>query len=279
MNGRTSTSKNGFRVKPLVACLSVALAVAGGSVLARDARMSPGAAGTHYRPATALARIRQTLAEGGRLRARAPAKVLSTSSSRPAGTLLVTNCDDDGGAGTLRTVVASAANGDTIDLSALTCSTITLAQGAVAVDVDDLTLQGPGAQTLTIDGADADSVIAHYGAGTLAIDKLTIAHGRYDGGSPYPDGGCIYSSGSVTLADSTVTACLVGSPPAYIGEGAGVFATQSLTITASTISNSVANYYGGGGGALAIGAIQISDSTFPAIPLMAAAAACWQRVP
>ena len=79
-------------------------------------------------------------------------------------------------------------------MSALTCSTITLAQGAVAVDVDDLTLQGPGAQTLTIDGADADSVIAHYGAGTLAIDKLTIAHGRYDGGSPYPDGGCIYSS-------------------------------------------------------------------------------------
>lgn len=44
--------------------------------------------------------------------------------------------NDDGGPGTLHSVVAGTGSGDTIDLRALTCSTITLANGAIEVAVD-----------------------------------------------------------------------------------------------------------------------------------------------
>src|SRR5689334_23816680 len=47
---------------------------------------------------------------------------------RPAGTIPVTNCDDSG-AGSLRDAVTNAVSGDVIDLSALTCSAITLNTG------------------------------------------------------------------------------------------------------------------------------------------------------
>ncbi len=74
-------------------------------------------------------------------------------------TLPVTSCTDDpGDPGSLRNVLASAAEGDTVDLSALTCSTITLVNGALDTSVlgehhlYDVTLQGPGRDALTIDG-------------------------------------------------------------------------------------------------------------------------------
>ena len=51
--------------------------------------------------------------------------------------IVVTNCDDSG-PGSLRDAVAGAASGDTIDLSQLTCSTITLTSGAIEIPQDDL---------------------------------------------------------------------------------------------------------------------------------------------
>ena len=49
----------------------------------------------------------------------------------------VTNCDDDG-AGSLRAAIAAASSGDTIDLTALACSTISLTTGFIGVAEDDL---------------------------------------------------------------------------------------------------------------------------------------------
>ena len=75
-------------------------------------------------------------------------------------TRTVTTCSDDlDDPGNLRNVLASAAEGDTIDLSALTCSTITLVNGPLDTSVlgehhlYDVTLQGPGRDALTIDAA------------------------------------------------------------------------------------------------------------------------------
>lgn len=42
-----------------------------------------------------------------------------------AATIPVTNCNDSGN-GSLRAAIAEAQNGDTVDMSVLTCSTITL---------------------------------------------------------------------------------------------------------------------------------------------------------
>ena len=53
----------------------------------------------------------------------------------PADTLPVTSCADDGSADTLRSVIASASEGDVVDLSALDCSSITLTQGLIDLSV------------------------------------------------------------------------------------------------------------------------------------------------
>src|SRR5689334_21127068 len=56
----------------------------------------------------------------------------------------VTSCLDDGGFDTLRHAVQTAANpSDTIDLSKLTCSKITLINGALSVGTQNLTITGP----------------------------------------------------------------------------------------------------------------------------------------
>jgi len=65
----------------------------------------------------------------------------------------VDNCNDDGSQGTLRNEIEAAASGDTIDLSQLACSTITLGL-PIHVTQDTLHLQGPFDHTLTISGGD-----------------------------------------------------------------------------------------------------------------------------
>jgi hypothetical protein len=70
-------------------------------------------------------------------------------STAEAATLPVTNCNDAGG-GSLRAALAAAHNGDSVDLSALTCGKISLATGELSVPIDNLTLKGPGANALTI---------------------------------------------------------------------------------------------------------------------------------
>src|SRR5262245_35908870 len=67
-------------------------------------------------------------------------------------TIVVENCDDSG-SGSLREAYASAHDGDTVDLSALTCSTITLTNGPIvsAPDAGYVTLQAYYAHGLVVD--------------------------------------------------------------------------------------------------------------------------------
>jgi hypothetical protein len=192
---------------------------------------------------------------------------------RPATTLAVTSCDDDGSPGTLRAVVAAAGDGDTVDLTQLSCGTITLMSGQISTDVDNLTIEGPGADVLTIDGnygagdASVGRVFDHGGSGTLTLDGLTITKGLID--VPYfafEYGGCILSgNGSVELNNSTVTGCKVNS--GFEARGGGIAARESVTINGSTVSNnvvSISGYYAylvsGGGIHAGDGPLTITDS-------------------
>ncbi len=94
----------------------------------------------------------------------------------------------------LRAAVAAAASGDTIDFSALACSTITLTSGAIAIPQASLTLQGPGADALVIDGDFNDRVFRHTGTGTLSLADVAISDGKYVSATT-PTGGCIESQG------------------------------------------------------------------------------------
>jgi hypothetical protein len=69
-----------------------------------------------------------------------------------AATIPVTSCADDGGADELHFAALKANTTDIIDLSQLTCSRITLANGEINLDQDGITIKGPGQNALIIDG-------------------------------------------------------------------------------------------------------------------------------
>ena len=178
-------------------------------------------------------------------------------------TLIACDGQDDG---TLRKSVTCAEDGDTVDLSQLQCSTITLS-GALIAQATNLTLVGPSSGTLTLDAAGQSRVLQHYGgdSGTLRIDHLTVANGSYD--SPlffHGAGACIFSTGSVELKFSTVTSCYASSslPDAM---GGAIYALHVVSLYRSTVSNSTARGNGdiafGLGGGIYADVIELDSST------------------
>jgi hypothetical protein len=206
-------------------------------------------------------------------RRRPPAQA-SRAAPAPRGTTLpVTSCLDDGTPGTLRSVIAGAAEGDVIDMTSLTCSTITLTQGAIDTSVlgdhhlYDVTLQGPGRDALTIEAGGASQVLVIGGysgnTGTFTANDLTIANGSYPGSLAAcveGFGGTLalnrvdvtncHASGTYQLVfggavdvttlemtDSTITnSSLVATGTHGTGAGGGAYASDSATLVRSTIS-------------------------------------------
>ena len=166
------------------------------------------------------------------------ANVDSAPKPRPA--VAVTTCDDDG-PGSLRATIAAAASGDMVDLSALTCGTISLTTGFIGIAQDDLTLVGPGASALAIDAGSASGVLRHTGTGTLSLTGLTISHGVYTGATPH--GGCLYSAANIELANSTVSYCQVNGS-GTMALGGGVYAGGDLTLTSSLVTQNVVHAIG-----------------------------------
>jgi hypothetical protein len=154
----------------------------------------------------------------------------------------VINCNDFG-PGSLREAIANAASGDTIDLTNLPCSEITLFTGEVDVIVDDLALMGPGAGQLTISGGETAAyyhrIFDHTGVGTLSISGLTLTDAHHRGLEA--KGGCVYSQGSLTLANAIVTGCTAESQSgnSYAAGGA-IYARENVTLISSTISYNIA---------------------------------------
>jgi len=160
----------------------------------------------------------------------------SDRSDQPAAVSQVMNCDDHG-SGSLRAEIAAAIDGSTIDLSALTCSTITL-ESEIYIAQNDLRLVGPRADLLAIDGNSHSRNFRHAGAGTLQVENLTISNGYYV--STFGAiGGCIASfSGSVVLINSVVSDCILLGTGEH-ARGGGIFAASDLKMLGSTISGSL----------------------------------------
>jgi hypothetical protein len=164
--------------------------------------------------------------------------VIASDATATCPSLVVTSCADSG-AGTLRNTVACANSGDTVDLSTLACSNITLASH-INIPQVNLSLTGPGANALAIDGGNNDRVFFHFmqDGGTLTISDLTITHGHYQGNGA--SGGCIHSGGSVTLLNSTISFCsVIGQNSQYVG-GGGIYVHDDLTLVRSTITGNLA---------------------------------------
>lgn len=215
------------------------------------------------------------LVRAGRIPVRplATALLLALASTpATAATLMVTSCADDGSSGTLRHVLAGAVSGDSVDLTGLTCPTLTLSGGQIAIAANALTLVGPGRDRLTIDGNSLGRVFFHSGTGVLTLNAMTLTQGLADAATDGAAGGCVASAGgTIALVDSTVTACsavnLLGTGGAA---GGGLYARSGVSLTRSTVSNNrVTGAVPGGtavnvsGGGIAVGlsgTVTLTDS-------------------
>jgi hypothetical protein len=166
-------------------------------------------------------------------------------------TVPVTNCNDSG-PGSLRDVVTSAVSGDTVDASALTCGTITLTTGALSTIAQYLTIQGPGPDALTVTANHTSRILLHAGTGVLQVYGMTLREGRFSSyGSAPSRGGCIFSTGKVTLGSLltrtrqqgvVVDDCVVEAHADGVSAfGGGVAAIRGLALSASVVSGNVAS--------------------------------------
>ncbi len=164
--------------------------------------------------------------------------LVSFSSAAGAGVVSTTA---DSGVGSLRAVIAAAPPGDTITFSLPLPNTIALTSGEIAI-VKNLTITGPGAVQLAISGNDISRIFNIAPATTVSIQDLAIVHGRVVPSTGPGQGGCILSSGSLTLERVVVANCLaMGAAPIDVfqlwpGQGGGVAVLSgSLTVDDSTI--------------------------------------------
>jgi hypothetical protein len=151
----------------------------------------------------------------------AGATLLSTSAAS-ADTITVVNTNDSG-PGSLRQALVNANDGDTINFdSSLNGQKIRLTSGQLNVD-KDVTISGPGANNLAVDG-NAQSLVFYISPGkTVTIDGLTVANGY--------GGGISNNAGFALVSNSTISANTGGGI-----SNTGFFNSATLTVTNCTIS-------------------------------------------
>jgi hypothetical protein len=193
------------------------------------------------------------------------------TSAAPAGAaapIVVTSLADDGTGTTLREAIEQAnatAGQDTITFQTGLSGTITVASSLPKI-TDALDIQGPGANLVTVDGANQFALFNFYEVtsdqGFDAISGITITRGLAENDDS--SGGGILSRD--TTADITISNVVVTRNHAT-NDGGGIQffgASGTATISGSTISNNVAD--AGGGGLYATGDgdldVVITNSTF-----------------
>jgi hypothetical protein len=187
-------------------------------------------------------------------------------------TLTVFNLNDHG-PGSLRAAISASSAGDTINFAPnLAGGTINLTTGELPVISHDLTVQGLGSGSLTINGLNRARVFETAGGTSVSISGLTITNGfarvtPTDAGF----GGAILGPGTLTVNDVafinntsatgggvldafgsatdtlTFTNCIFRGNRALSGFGGAIGTTDTLTVTGSSFTDNAAP---GGGGAI-----------------------------
>jgi hypothetical protein len=188
------------------------------------------------------------------------------SSSAFAATITVTNAND-GGPGSLRDAIASAASGDTIDFNLAYPATITL--GSTLTISTNLTISGPGAANLAISGGGTVRVFSvgsctTVGSVPCSTVTATVSGLTIENGSGSYGGGAFYNVGTLNISNSTLTG---NSANTANGGGAiynylGVVSMTNCTLTDNAVANIVFGNGGSGGGILnANGVLTLNNST------------------
>jgi hypothetical protein len=165
-----------------------------------------------------------------------------------ADSFAVTSCAD-GAPGSLRAEVALANLTSGANTIAFSVSCAPLQVSPLIEISNDLTITGPGANTLAIDGQTTNTIFQIDNGVTATISGLTLQQGNANG-----DGGAVINNGMLTIQNSDV---LGSSASAF---GGGIYNAGSLTIEGSSLSSDSAE----GGGAIynsSSGRLTVTDST------------------
>lgn len=164
------------------------------------------------------------------------ATVTVTSTADAGGTCPGANC-------TLRQAIATAVSGDTINFSLPAHSAITLTNGELLINEKSLTINGPGANLLTVQRSAANGTAQFRIFEIAGGSFVTIAGLKIANGSVFAVGGGIYNNGGSVLYLTSVT--ISGNMAAG---GGGIYNDSGqVTIANSTISG---NFSGTGGGGI-----------------------------
>jgi hypothetical protein len=156
---------------------------------------------------------------------------------------MVTNLSGSTVVGSLSYEVAIAKAGDTIGFQQGLQGTITPNgnSGIALAITKNLTIQGPGANVLTVSGGRTNQVIVVDSGVTASISGLTISEGHIEGnvtGTSTTEGGGIFNLGNLTLTGVEVTNNSVTNEDAD-AFGGGIFNAGNLTLTASTVDHNI----------------------------------------
>lgn len=143
-------------------------------------------------------------------------------------TVLIT---DDSGYGSLRNAIVFANSGDVIDFDEDVTGTITLESPLPAITVD-LTINGPGANTLAISGNNLYRVFEISRDSEVRINGLTVTKGYPDVGS-ITDGGGIHNAGTLHFTSSTISGNRAE-------DGGGIDNGGTLHLTSSIVAGNAA---------------------------------------
>ncbi len=174
----------------------------------------------------------------------------TTVSAAPVSGVVTTTSDD--GPGSLRRVISEASPGEVITFDLTLPATISLSSGQIVLD-KSLTLVGPGAGELTVDGGGAARIF-HVSNGVKAfVYGLTLQNG-----SSTSAGGCVYAGGGQT--DVILSRVLVQSCQSdVIGGGIHVSQGRLTLLSATVVDNSAPD--GGGLGVSNLGTITAINTT------------------
>ncbi|HEV8058867.1 MAG TPA: hypothetical protein VGP68_03290 [Gemmataceae bacterium] len=176
---------------------------------------------------------------------------------------------NDSGTGSLRAAIASAnshAGADIIAFANGLHGTITLTSGELLI-TDSVTINGPGANKLTISGNNAQQIFDISGGTTVTLTDLTVADGLA------VQGGGIDNFGNLTVKNCSLLGnqAVGGSgdattPDAANGGGIANEVGGSLTLTNSLLENNIAAASAGndsfGGAVLNLGSATVTGCTF-----------------
>lgn len=184
----------------------------------------------------------------------------------PASTFTVTT-NADTGPGSLRALIAAAHADATpptiVDFAAGVTSPITLSTGEIGI-TKSMTIQGPGADKLTINGVAGSRILSINNPSTSALISVGVSGLTLTGGNPLADGGAI----DAYRANLSISASVISGNSGYNGGGvylAGDFTHHlypTLTISDATFSGNNAVKGGGGASGNITGAVNIDNATF-----------------